>query len=149
MQKVRRVRYITRKKSKIKKSTAHTLEKHGLEHNYISIALKNTTKYRMLFLVDLKISLSEPKILKAPHFQNTACFFTYQHVTYLFQEKRKVQTSPMCVLKEEERGNEQNKNSYTKLPQATFHDCDLQKKKFLSNLDRTLLGGEMKKVNAR
>lgn len=98
----------------------------------------------------MKISLSEPKILKAPHFQNTACFFTYQHVTYLFQEKRKVQTSPMCILKEEEKGNEQNKNSYTKLPQATFHDCDLRtKKKILSYLDHTLLGGEVEKVNAR
>lgn len=55
----------------------------------------------------------------------------------------------MCVLKEEEKGNEQNKNSYTKLPRATFHDCDLQKKKFLSYLDHTLLGGEVEKVNAR
>lgn len=79
--------------------------------------------------------------MKAPHFQNTACFFTYQHVTYLFQEKRKVQTSPMCVLKEEEKGNEQNKNSYTKLSQATFHDYDIQKRNFLSYLDHTLGGG--------
>lgn len=37
------------KKKQKKKSTAHTLEKHGLEHNYITIALKNTTNYRIAF----------------------------------------------------------------------------------------------------
>lgn len=46
----------------------------------------------------------------------------------------------MCVLKEEKE-NEQNKNSYTKLSQVTFHDCDIQKGNFLSYLDHTLLGG--------
>lgn len=55
----------------------------------------------------------------------------------------------MCVLKEEEKENEQNKNSYTKLSQATFHDCDIQKQKFLSYLDHTLLGEEVEEVNAR
>lgn len=86
--------------------------------------------------------------MKAPHFQNTACFFAYQHVTYLFQEKRKVQTSPTSAFKEEEKGNEQNKNSYTKLSQATFHDCDTQKI-FFFFLDHTLLGGEVEEVNAK
>lgn len=55
----------------------------------------------------------------------------------------------MCVLKEEEKGNEQNKNSHTKLSQATFHVCDIQKKNFPSYLDHTLLGGEVEEVNAR
>lgn len=56
----------------------------------------------------------------------------------------------MYVLKEEEeKGNEQKNPSYTKLSQATFHDCDIQKQKILSYLDHTLLGGEVEEVNAR
>lgn len=36
-------------KKQQKKSTAHTLGKHGLEHNCITIALKNTTNHRIAF----------------------------------------------------------------------------------------------------
>lgn len=87
-------------------------KKHGLKHNY-SYSLEEHNKLKDSFcMYKLKISLSEPKILKAPDFY-TACFFTYQHITCLFQ-KKKVQTSPIWVLEEEEGGNKQNKKPHTR-----------------------------------
>lgn len=95
-------------------STAHTFEEHGLNYNYIQVILKNTANYLKdhFCMQKLKISLSEPHVLKAPDFQNTACFFTIS-TYHMFIPGKNVKTSPQWVWGEEEEKERSHKITHT------------------------------------
>lgn len=145
LRKVRHVRYITRKKSKIKKSTAHTLEKRGLEHNCITIALKNTTNYRIAFSCRFENKLIWTKDLESTSLPKYCLLFHISTCNIYSRKKEKSRPHPCVFWKKKKKEMNKTKTHTQNFHKPLFMIVFYRKKNFFLIWIILFLGGKWRK----